>query len=257
MRMLGVERVVTEGLDGFHVAQLSEVIIVPESHLLDLVGGADAVEAVDERHATLDGGQVGDGREVHDLLDATLGEHGEAGLAAGHDVGVVAEDVQRVGRHGTGGHVEHGGQALAGDLVHVGNHEQQALRRRVGRRDGARAQRAVDCACGAGLRLHLDDAHRRAEDVLLALGCPLVDVVGHGAGRGDRVDARHLGKRIRHVRRSVVTVHGLEFSRHILSLSIHPSSLHSVLPALTRGGPSPYRPSHTVQAPMTNTVITH
>ena len=35
-------------------------------------------------------------------------QHGKAGLAAGHDVGVVAEDVQRVGGHGTGGHVEHG-----------------------------------------------------------------------------------------------------------------------------------------------------
>ena len=163
---------------------------------------------------------MGDGGEVHDLLDATLGKHGEAGLAACHDVGVIAKDVQRVGRHGTGGHVEHGGQALASDLVHVGNHEQQTLGGRIGGGDGTSTERAVNRTGCASLGLHLDNLDRRAEDVLLALGCPLVDVVGHGAGRRDRVDTRDLGKRVRHVCRGVVTVHGLEFSRHILSLSI-------------------------------------
>ena len=41
-----------------------------------------------------------------------LGQHGEAGLTAGHDVGVIAEDVQSVGGHGAGGDMEHGGQLL-------------------------------------------------------------------------------------------------------------------------------------------------
>ena len=38
------------------------------------------------------------GGEVHDFLHVALAQHGETGLAAGHDVGVIAEDVQRVGR---------------------------------------------------------------------------------------------------------------------------------------------------------------
>ena len=219
VRVLGVQRVVTEGLDGVHVAHILEVIVVPDGDLLDLMGGAEAVEEVEERDLALDGGEVSHRREVHNLLDVALGEHGEAGLAASHDVGVVAEDVQSVGRDGTSRHVEDGRQALARDLVHVRNHQEQALRSRVRGGQSARAERAVDGAGGACLRLHLDHVDRRAEDVLAALGCPLVDVVGHRAGRGDRVDTRNLSERVRYVRGRLVAVHGLELTSHILSFS--------------------------------------
>ena len=117
---------VAEILYGVEVAHVGQVGVIPHGHLLHLMGGTEAVEEVQERHAALDGGQVRDGGQVHDLLDVALGEHGEAGLAAGHDVGVVAEDVQRAWkrygpRHGTPR------QLLGCDLVHVGDHEQQAL----------------------------------------------------------------------------------------------------------------------------------
>ncbi len=97
----------------------------------------------------LDGGKVSHRREVHDLLDVALGEHGEAGLAAGHDVGVVAEDVQGVGGDATGGDVEDARQLLARDLVHVRDHQEQALRSRVGGGQSAGAQRAVNGTGGA------------------------------------------------------------------------------------------------------------
>ncbi len=217
VRVLGVERVVAELLDGVHVEHVLEVLEVPHGDLLDLVAGAEAVEEVQERHLALDGGEVSDRREVHDLLDAALGEHGEAGLAAGHDVGVVAEDVERVGGNAAGRDVEHARELLAGDLVHVRDHEQQALGRRVGRRKGAGAKRAVNGTGGAGLGLHLDHVHRRAEDVLDTLGGPLVNVVCHRAGRRNRVDARYLGVGIRDPSSSLVAVHGLELTCHILS----------------------------------------
>ena len=79
------------------------------------------------------------------------------------------------------------GQQLAGDLVHVGDHQQQALGCGVGGGQSARRQRAVDSAGGTGLRLHFDDLDGGAEDVFLALGRPLVHIVGHGAGRGGGV----------------------------------------------------------------------
>ena len=67
----------------------------------------EAVKEVDERHLAGKGSQMGHRRQVHDLLDIALAQHGKAGLAAGHNVAVVAEDVQRLGGHGTGGHMEH------------------------------------------------------------------------------------------------------------------------------------------------------
>lgn len=91
VRVLRVERVVAESLDGVHVAHLGQILVVPHGDLLDLVAGAEAVEEVKERGLTLDGGKVSHRREVHDLLDVALGEHGEAGLTTSHDVGVIAK----------------------------------------------------------------------------------------------------------------------------------------------------------------------
>ena len=80
--VLGVERVLAEGAHRVHVAHLGQVVVVPHGDLLHLVGGAEAVEEVDERHAALDGGEVRHGGQVHDLLHVRLGQHGEARLAA-------------------------------------------------------------------------------------------------------------------------------------------------------------------------------
>ena len=214
-RTLGVQGVVAELAHGLHVAHVGEVLVVPHGDLLHFVRGAEAVEEVDEGDAALDGGQVRHGGQVHDLLHVRLGEHGEARLAARHDVGVVAEDGQRLGGQRARAHVEHARQLLGGHLVHVGDHEEQALGGGVGGGQRACGQRAVHRARGAALGLHLAHLHRGAEDVLLPSGGPLVHQVGHRARRGDRINARHLGKRIGDVRGGVVAVHGFEFSRHI------------------------------------------
>ena len=88
---------------------------------------AEAVEEVDERNAPLDSGKMGDRREVHDLLDVSFGQHGEAGLAACHDVGMVAEDAERLGGDRASADMEDAREHLCRDLVHVRNHEEQAL----------------------------------------------------------------------------------------------------------------------------------
>ena len=112
--------------------------------------------------------------------------------------------------------MEHAGQLLGSDLVHVRDHQQQTLGRRVGGRQSACAEGAVDRTGSAGLRLHLAHLHGGAEDVLLTVGCPLVHIVCHGRRRGDGVDTRHFGKGVADIRSRVVTVHGLEFSYHKL-----------------------------------------
>ena len=215
--MLGVQGVGAERTDRVHVNHLGQVVIVPNRDLLDFVGGAEAVEEVQEGNAALDGCQVGNRAQVHDFLDVAFGQHCETGLAACHDVGMVAEDVQRMGCQGTRANVEDGGHALCCDLVHVGDHQQQALGCGVGGGQRAGGQRAVYSTRGTALALHLADLDGRAEDVLLALGRPLVHEVSHGAGGSDRIDAGNLGERIRHVGRSVVAVHRLVNFRHFLS----------------------------------------
>ena len=216
--MLRIEGTLTERFNSVHVAHFLQVLVVPNLDLLDLVGGAEAVEEVDERNAGLDGRQMRNRTQVHNFLRVGLSQHGETGLAAGHNVGMVAEDVQRMGCNRTRGNMEHAGKQLTSDLVHVRDHQQQALRSRVGGGQRAGCQRAVHRTRGARLGLHFDDLYGRTENVLLTCGCPLVNAVCHGAGRGDRIDTRDLGKRIRHMCRSGVTVHGLHLSCHVYIL---------------------------------------
>ena len=215
--VLGVERLGAELGHGVHVAHFLQVFVVPLFDLLDLVGGAEAVEEVDKGNAALNGGQVGHRGQVHDLLGVGLGQHGETGLPGGVHVAVVTEDVQRLGGDGTGRHIEHAGQALRRDLVHVGDHQQQALGSGEGGGDGAGAKRTVNSAGGAGLGLHLNNLDLVAEDVLQARRAPLVNGVGHGAGGGDGVDGSNVGERIGYMRGRGIAIHGLFRSRHFSS----------------------------------------
>ena len=224
--MLGVERMLAELGHGIHIAHVLQVLVIPDSDLLDLMAGTEAVEEVDEGNLALQRGQMRHGGEVHDLLHVALAQHGKAGLAAGHDVGVVAEDVQRLRGHGTGGDMEHGGQLLSRDLVHVGDHQQQTLGRGVRRGQGAGTQGAVNRTGRAGLGLHLHHLDLGAEDVLQAVGAPLVDEVGHRGRRRDGIDSGNLGKRIRNMRRGVVAIHGFHFSYNHKCASLHESVLN-------------------------------
>ena len=79
------EVVVNHGADGF-AGYLVD--------LLDLVRVAEPVEEVHEGHARSQSRGVRHQGQVADLLDAGGGQQAEAGLAHGHDVGVVAEDRQ-------------------------------------------------------------------------------------------------------------------------------------------------------------------
>ena len=119
-------------------------------------------------------------------------QHGESGLTTSHDVLVITEDRQALGSQRPGGHVEDRAGELTGDLVHVRDHEEQALGGREGGAQGAALQSAVHGAGGATLGLHLHDGGDVAPDVLPSGGGPLIGGLGHRGGRGDGVDRAQL-----------------------------------------------------------------
>ena len=205
--MLGVQRLMTEGLQGLLIHQTTEILIVQSLDPLHLVGGTEAVKAVHEGIPAADGGQMSHGGQIHCLLRAGGHQHGIAGHTAGHEVSVVTEDGVMVGGHHAGRDVHDAGQELAAHGVHGGDHQHQALRGGEGGGQGASLQGTMAGAGSAGLRLHLDHVHCGTKQVLLALGRPLVHLFRHGGGRGDGVDGRHLGKGVRTVRGCRVAVH--------------------------------------------------
>ena len=228
-RVLGIQGSGAEGRNRVHVHHVLQVLVIPHLDLLQLVRGTEAVKEVQERHSALDGRKVRNRAEVHDFLYVGLCEHRKARLTTRHNVAVVTENVQRVAGKGSGRDVEYARQQLARDLVHVRDHQQQALRRRVRRRQCARVQRAVYRARCARLRLHLLHLHRRAEDVLAARCRPLVHIVRHRARRRDRIDRRYFRKRIRYMGGRVIAVHRFVVSLHTL-ISIFSYYAVGVLP---------------------------
>ena len=83
-------------------------------------------------------------------------------------------------------------EEFAGDLVEVGNHQQEALRGGERRRQRTAEEAAMDGAGDTGLGLELGDAGHLSPEVFFAGGGPFVAGLGHRGGRGDRVDGDEL-----------------------------------------------------------------
>ncbi len=126
--MLGVESAFAECVDSVFVNHLAEGVIVPYFDLRDFVRSAETVKEIDKGNSALDGRKVCDRAEVHDLLRVGTCHHSITGLAACHNVGMIAENVKSVRSDASCRNVNNAGQKFACDLVHVGDHQQQTLR---------------------------------------------------------------------------------------------------------------------------------
>ncbi len=156
----------------------------------------------------LHGGKVRHGGHIGGLLDASRAELGEPvsrhAMTSEWSPKMLMAWVPTV----RACHVQHAWQAARRRCGRAGHHEHEAL---AGREAGAQAaclQHAVDGGDGARLGLHLGQLYALAEHVQTALRAPAVGVLGHGRGRRDGVDGRHLGEVVGNVGRSLVAIHG-------------------------------------------------
>ena len=125
--MIGIQRMLTECVDRIHIRHILQILVIPGLDLLDLMGGTESIEEIDEGKASLDRSEMCHGGQVHNLLHAAFAEHGASGLTAGIYVGMISENAQRVGSDRSRGNVEHTGKLLTGNLVEVGDHQEQTL----------------------------------------------------------------------------------------------------------------------------------
>ena len=196
----------------FHVQHFFQLGIVPDLDFVQLVGGAEAVEKVQKGDPSLPSCQVCHRRQVHNLLDAALGEYGRAGLSAGVDVRVIPEDGQGVGGDGSGSHMDHTWQELPCHAVQGREHEQKPLGSGEGGGQGACQQRSVYGAGGSCLRLHLRNDHGLAKEILPACTGPLMAELRHGRRGGDGEDGCCLAEGVSHMGGGLAAVHGLRVS---------------------------------------------
>ena len=94
---------------------------------LDFVAGTESIEEVDEGDAGFERDGRSDQGHIVGFLDGVTRQQAYARLAAGHHVGVIAENRQGLARQRSGRDVEAGRRQFAGELVECGDHQQQAL----------------------------------------------------------------------------------------------------------------------------------
>ena len=218
-RMIGGERALAMLDDAVHVDQGANVVFVQHLDLVHFVRGAESVEEMQEGNAGFERRGVRDQGEVHGLLHGVGAEHGPSGGAAEHDVGVIAENRERVRGERAGRDVERGRRQLAGNLVHVGDHEEQSLGRGKGRGERSGLECAVNSARGSALTLHFDHMRHAAPGVRNAFGRPLVRPLAHRRRRGDGVNGDNLAYAVGDVGDRLIGVHGLEFAFHCIPFS--------------------------------------
>ena len=180
------------GGDQLFVHHGAQVVVAKFLDLGHFVRGTETIEEMEERDARAQGRGLADAGHVVGFLDRAGSQQGEAGLAAGHDVGLVTENGETVGGHGAGRDVHAVGRHFAGDLVHVGDIEEQALG--GGKRGSERAglERAVNRTRGAAFGLHFDNGWNRAPDVLAPVGRPQIGHFSHAGRRRDGIDGDDL-----------------------------------------------------------------
>ena len=185
-----------------------QVVVGEQLDRVQLVRGAEAVEEMDEGDPGAERRGLGHHRQVVGLLHGCRGEQRESGLADRHHVGVIAEDRQRLRGQGARRDVEDARGQLAGDLVHVGDHQEQPLRGREGGGQRSTLERPVERPGGTALTLHLHHRGHASPDVLAALAGPLVGQLGHRGRGGDGVDAADLVEPVGGRDRRLVAVDG-------------------------------------------------
>jgi hypothetical protein len=178
-RMIWRERALAVLDHAIHVNHGAHVIFVQHLDLADFVRSAETVEEMQEGNAGFERGSMRDESQVHGLLHGVGAEHGPARRAAEHHVGVIPENRERVRGYCARRDVERGRREFAGDLVHVGDHQQQSLRRRKSRGQRSGLEGAMHGSGCASFALHLDHMRNASPRVGHGLRRPLVSPLAH------------------------------------------------------------------------------
>jgi hypothetical protein len=178
-RALGRQRSSAMCPDQVFGHQRAQVVVGERLNRIEFVGRSESVEEVHERDTGRERGRLRDECQVLRLLHRGCREEGESRLPDGHHVGVVSKDRQALGCNRSSRHMNDGRCQLAGDLVHVRDHQQQALRRGEGRGQRAALQGAVQSAGRSTLALHFDYRRYGAPHIRPPRAGPFVSQLGH------------------------------------------------------------------------------
>ena len=92
---------------------------------------------------------------------------------------MISENIERVRSYAARGNVNYAGKKFACDLIHIGDHQQQALRGSISGGQSSRLERAMNCAGGTAFRLHFNHLYWLTKEVFLSIGSPFIHILCH------------------------------------------------------------------------------
>src|SRR5579859_336233 len=128
--------------------------------------GTKAIENIEKWDARTEGSRLCYQRHIHCFLRRITKQHAEAGGTNRHHIAVITEDGKRMGGQRPGCNMKYSGYQFPGDLIHIGDHQEQSLRCREGGRQAPTLQCSVYRSGGSRFTLHFDDFWHLAVDVL-------------------------------------------------------------------------------------------
>ena len=118
---------IAERLQSLHIHQRTKVFHINSLYLLILMRCTETVKEIEERYAGLDGGKMCHTRQIHYFLYGTFRQHGKSGLPTCHHILMVTEDTEHMAGQRACRYMKDGRKQFSCNLIHVRNHQQQAL----------------------------------------------------------------------------------------------------------------------------------
>ena len=118
------------------------------------------------------------------------------------------------------GDMKYAGEQLAGNFIHIGDHQKQALGGGEGGGQAAARKRTVDSGGRTRFRLHGADGHDLVEQVSASGRCKLVGLLAHWRRRSDGINSGHIAEGVSDMSGGRVPVHSFHLSHYNLHLNI-------------------------------------
>ena len=132
--------------------ELLQLIIANDLNLVDFVRGPETIHEMQKGNPRVEGGDLANGRHVVGLLYRKTTEHTQTTTTDKHGITMISINGKGFSCQGTRGDVDDCRQQFAGNLVNVGNKEQQTLRGCKGRCQGSRNEGSMQ---GTGCKVEV------------------------------------------------------------------------------------------------------
>ena len=194
--------------------QRLQILITERCNLGNFMGGPEPIEEMHHRHPAFQGHGMADCGHILSFLNRSRRQQGKTGTAGTHHIRMVAENGQSMGGNAAGGNVHAERRQLAGNLVQIGQHQQQPLGGGKGGHQGTGLQRPVHGTGRAGLGLHLHHTGHLPPEIGFAQSRPVIGVFAHHRGGGNRIDGNGFAQAVSHRGHRFIAVEGMKLHGH-------------------------------------------